>query len=122
MNKHLLLALLLVPLIAGCEANASSGGEGNATLKWIQLTVDDCQAHDEYGYLYLERSIQPGAMGVLTGVEYKTDAERCNRPEVRCEINEGVEECRALTMECSASGETCESEDWSGVGRLLVAY
>jgi hypothetical protein len=61
MNKHLLLALIAIPLIAGCSANASSGSQSNVSLTLYTFSAEDCGLN-ELGEYRFSRSIPEGAM------------------------------------------------------------
>ena len=61
MNKHLLLALIAIPLIAGCSANASSGSQSNVSLTLYTFSAEDCGLND-WGEYSFSRTVPEGAM------------------------------------------------------------
>jgi len=117
MNKHLLLALIAIPLIAGCEANASSGTGTNVTLKLVTLDGGEC-AVNEWGDTGIKKVLPPNSMmiPILEGGHCQVDN---NCPGFYMSCNE--EACLLASNTCG--GCTCE-EMWASWGdrQVLIAH
>jgi hypothetical protein len=118
MNKHLLLALIAIPLIAGCEANASSGTGTNVTLKLVTLEGGEC-AVNEWGDTGITKVLPPNSMmiAILEGGNLCNVNADCAGFYMPC----NDEACLLKSNTCGDC--TCE-ELWAGWGDLqaLIAH